>query len=599
MFGRQWSDGLHQAVEAKHAREGVKIKEETQTLATVTLQNFFKLYKKLAGMTGTAMTEAPEFGEIYNLDVVEVPTNVAVARKDNDDEVYRTAREKTKAIVELIEDCRKRGQPVLVGTVSIEKSEALATILKDHQVPHNVLNACYHEQEASIIAQAGRVGAVTIATNMAGRGTDIQLGGNVDMRVKLELAEVTDEAERAQRRKAIEDEVAEARKKVVAAGGLYVVGTERHESRRIDNQLRGRSGRQGDPGGSKFFLSLDDDLMRIFGTNRMDGMLQKLGLQEGEAIVHRWINKALERAQQKVEARNFEIRKNLLRFDDVMNAQRREVYRERLELMSQDDLSEMVANMRHTVIDGFVSRAIPENAYPEQWDVAALKDNVQRVFGLELPIDAWAKEEGIADEEITQRLYSAVDKQIAEKVANYSPDVMRQVEKSVVMQVYDQSWKEHLLHLDHLRQGIGLRAYGQKDPLNEYKREAFNMFEGMLGQMRETVSQVLAHVQIRLEEPPPMLAEPALDKLQTIHDDPALAAAMADDGAVFRDHAATSDAPVERLAAAPASDGPVVRRVGRQQRDPNDPNTWGRVSRNESCPCGSGRKYKRCHGQYA
>ena len=596
MSGRRYSEGLHQALEAK---EQVEIQRENQTLASITFQNLFRLYPKLAGMTGTAMTEASEFGEIYGLEVVEVPTNVAVTRKDNDDEVYRTAREKTKAIVELIEDCRKRGQPVLVGTVSIEKSEALAAELKAHGVPHNVLNARYHEQEASIIAQAGREGAVTIATNMAGRGTDIQLGGNVDMRVRLELADVTDEAELASKRKAIEAEVAAAREKVKAAGGLYVVGTERHESRRIDNQLRGRSGRQGDPGGSKFFLSLDDDLMRIFGTNRMDGMLQKLGLQEGEAIVHRWINKALERAQQKVEARNFEIRKNLLRYDDVMNAQRKEVYRERLELMGQDDLSEMAANMRHTVVDGFVTRAIPENAYPEQWDMTALKDNVKRVFGLDLPIEDWAKEEGIADDEIRQRLTSAVDRQMAEKAANYGPDVMRQVEKSVVMQVYDQSWKEHLLHLDHLRQGIGLRAYGQKDPLNEYKREAFNMFEGMLGHMRETVTQVLAHVQVRMEEPPPMLAEPALDQLQTIHEDPALAAAMAEDGAVFREPAMAAAAPVERTDSSAAESAPVVRRTGRQQRDPNDPSTWGRVSRNEPCPCGSGRKYKRCHGQYS
>ncbi len=591
MTGRRYSEGLHQALEAK---ENVEIQRENQTLASITFQNLFRLYPKLAGMTGTAMTEAPEFGEIYGLEVLEVPTNVPVARKDNDDEVYRTAREKTKAIVDLIEDCRKRGQPVLVGTVSIEKSEALSTILKDHKVPHNVLNARYHEQEATIISQAGRPGAITIATNMAGRGTDIQLGGNVEMRVRLELADVTDEAERAARRKAIEEEVLAARETVKKAGGLYVVGTERHESRRIDNQLRGRSGRQGDPGGSKFFLSLDDDLMRIFGTNRMDGMLQKLGLQEGEAIVHRWINKALERAQQKVEARNFEIRKNLLRYDDVMNAQRKEVYRERLELMGHEDLSEMVGNMRHTVVDGFVTRAIPENAYPEQWDVTALKDNVKRVFGLDLPIEEWAKEEGIADDEIRQRLTAAVDRQMAEKAANYGPDIMRQVEKSVLMQVYDQSWKEHLLHLDHLRQGIGLRAYGQKDPLNEYKSEAFNLFESMLGHMRETVTQVLAHVQVRLEEPPPLPMEPTPDQLHTIHEDPALAAAMADDGAVFRQDEAME--PVERTSPVPSSPGPAVRRGAKV--DPNDPSTWGRVPRNASCPCGSGRKYKRCHGQY-
>ncbi|MCM0021890.1 MAG: preprotein translocase subunit SecA, partial [Tagaea sp.] len=463
MEGRRYSEGLHQALEAK---EKVEVQRENQTLASITFQNYFRMYPKLSGMTGTAMTEATEFAEIYKLDVVEIPTNVAVTRKDHDDEVYRTAREKSKAICDLIEEALKRGQPVLVGTVSIEKSEALSADLKARNIPHAVLNARFHEQEALIVSQAGRPGAITIATNMAGRGTDIQLGGNFDMRVKLELAGVPEGDERKAREEAIRAEIAEAKKIALAAGGLYVVGTERHESRRIDNQLRGRSGRQGDPGASKFFLSLEDDLMRIFGSDRMDGMLQKLGLKEGEAIVHVWINKALEKAQQKVEARNFEIRKQLLKYDDVMNDQRKVVYEQRRDIMRQDDVSGQIQDMRRETLDVLVTRHIPENAYSEQWNAKGLQDDVARIFGLDLPVVDWAKEEGIADEEMRERLSDAVERKMAGKTAETGPEIMRQVEKSLLLQELDHAWKEHLLTLDQLRQGINLRAYAQRDPLN-------------------------------------------------------------------------------------------------------------------------------------
>ncbi len=557
MPGRRYSDGLHQALEAK---ERVPIQAENQTLASITFQNYFRLYEKLAGMTGTAATEAAEFAEIYGLEVVEIPTHRPMIRKDEDDEVYRTAREKYEAIVAEIEEAHRRGQPVLVGTVSIEKSELLSEMLKKKGIPHQVLNARYHEQEAQIIAQAGRLGAVTIATNMAGRGTDIQLGGNAEMRIRQELGEDPDPAEVERIRR----EVKEEHDRVVELGGLYVIGTERHESRRIDNQLRGRSGRQGDPGRSKFFLSLEDDLMRIFGSERMDGMLQKLGLKEGEAIVHPWINKALEKAQQKVEARNFEIRKNLLKFDDVMNDQRKVVYEQRRELMESDDVSETVRDMRHQVIEDLVAKHIPEKAYPEQWDVEGLAADVKRILGLDLPIGEWAKEEGIADEEIRERIIEASDRRMAQKVAQYGEALMRMAEKSLLLQILDHLWKEHLLHLDHLRQGIHLRGYGQRDPLNEYKREAFALFEAMLANLRLTVTQVLSHLEIRMQEPEPEpapVAPPARAKARAL--------AMADGE--------------ER-----ASDV-----------DPRDPKSWGKVPRNAPCPCGSGKKYKQCHGRLA
>ncbi|ARJ66950.1 preprotein translocase subunit SecA [Magnetospirillum sp. ME-1] len=569
MEGRRYSEGLHQALEAK---EGVTIQNENQTLASITFQNYFRLYPKLAGMTGTAMTEAGEFQEIYNLEVVEIPTNLAVSRKDFDDEVYRTAREKYEAIVTLIEECRGRMQPVLVGTTSIEKSELLSDMLKKKKIPHQVLNARYHEQEAYIVAQAGVPGGVTIATNMAGRGTDIQLGGNLDMRTRMELAEITDPAERAKRIDGIKAEIEANKQKVREAGGLYVVGSERHESRRIDNQLRGRSGRQGDPGASKFFLSLEDDLMRIFGSQRMDGMLQKLGLKDGEAIVHPWINKALEKAQQKVEARNFDIRKNLLKFDDVMNDQRKVIYEQRKDLMSADDVSEEIVAFRHEVIAEMVARCIPERAYADQWDVAALHEEVLRVFNLDLPIADWAKEEGIADQEIRIRITDHADRKAAAKAAEYGPDTMRMVEKSMLLQILDQAWKEHLLQLDHLRQGISLRAYAQRDPLNEYKREAFNMFEQMLLDLRERVTSILAHVQLRFsneEEAEQALTPQRSTRTRETREDPA-----------FSGGEGASVAFTQRNTAV----------------DPNDSTTWSSTPRNAPCPCGSGKKYKHCHG---
>ncbi|MDR3437600.1 preprotein translocase subunit SecA [Telmatospirillum sp.] len=576
MEGRRYSEGLHQALEAK---ELVTIQNENQTLASITFQNYFRLYPKLAGMTGTAMTEASEFAEIYNLDVVDIPTNVPVARKDADDEVYRTAREKFEAIVKLIEDCRSRKQPILVGTVSIEKSEMLSELLKKKKIQHEVLNARHHEREAYIISLAGVPAAVTIATNMAGRGTDIQLGGNLDMRLRHELADITDDALRAKKAEEIRAEVEAGKQVALAAGGLYVVGTERHESRRIDNQLRGRSGRQGDPGASKFFLSLEDDLMRIFGSQRMDGMLQKLGLQEGEAIVHPWINKALEKAQQKVEARNFDIRKNLLKFDDVMNDQRKVIYEQRKELMSATDVSQAIVDMRHEVAEDMVLKSIPERAYPEQWNVTGLRQDVLRVFNLDLPIVEWAKEDGIADQEIRHRVLEAADHKMAEKAANYGPDVMRMVEKSLLLQVLDQSWKDHLLTLDHLRQGIGLRAYGQRDPLNEYKREAFNLFEEMLADLREKITSLLAHIELRVESGSEEELTPPRSPSQYVEsrDDPA-----------FAESSRQRDA---------AEAGITVQQPMRTAAvDPADSSTWGGTSRNAPCPCGSGKKYKHCHG---
>ena len=582
MEGRRYSEGLHQALEAK---ERVDIQQENQTLASITFQNYFRLYPKLSGMTGTAVTEAGEFAEIYKLAVTEIPTNMPMIRDDGDDEVYRTGTEKYAAVIEQIEEAHGRGQPLLVGTVSIEKSEHLSGLLKKRKIAHNVLNARYHEQEAVIIAQAGRVGGVTIATNMAGRGTDIQLGGNFEMRVLQEAEGIGDEAKRAATIERIRSEVEAEREKVVAAGGLFVIGTERHESRRIDNQLRGRSGRQGDPGSSKFFVSLEDDLMRIFGSERMDTMLRKLGLQEGEAIVHPWINKALEKAQQKVEARNFDIRKNLLKFDDVMNDQRKVIYDQRKEVMSATEVSEVCADMRAEVVIDLVSRFVPEKAYAEQWQLDPLEMEVARIFRLDLPIAEWGREEGIADEEIRERLADAVERRMAERAANYGVEIWRMVEKSLVLQVLDQVWKEHLLALDHLRQGIGLRAYGQRDPLNEYKREAFDMFELMLGNLREQVTTILAHLELQVQ-PEREVTIPAprprgAAAMQAIHEDPT-----------------TGENELAEAAAAPAA-AATVRRRAASDIDPANPATWGRVSRNAPCPCGSGKKYKRCHGRAA
>ncbi|WP_197465055.1 preprotein translocase subunit SecA, partial [Tistrella mobilis] len=527
-------------------------------------QNYFRLYPKLSGMTGTALTEAGEFGEIYKLEVVAIPTNRPVQRKDADDEVYRTEREKIQAIVTEVKQASAKGQPVLIGTVSIEKSELISRLFTEAGVPHQVLNARYHEQEAQIVAQAGRPGAVTIATNMAGRGTDIQLGGNLEMRVEVELADVTDEAERTRRTAEIAAQLEEAKAKVMAAGGLYVIGSERHESRRIDNQLRGRSGRQGDPGASKFFVSLEDDLMRIFGSERIDGMLKRLGLEEGEAITHPWINKALEKAQQKVEARNFDIRKNLLRYDDVMNDQRKVVYEQRREMMNAERVDDTVLSMRHEVIGEIVSEYAPEKSYPEQWNVDELAERCRKVLAVELPIKDWAAEEGIDPDILRERITEASDAVMAQKIEAYGAETMHRVEKSLLLQIIDHHWKEHLLQLDYLRQGIVLRAYAQKDPLNEYKREAFSLFEAMLDRMRETVTQVLSHLEIRMAgTPQPQDAERPMQPTAESLPGPA---AVTD--------APGEDAPPEAL-----------------------PAGWERTPRNSNCPCGSGKKFKHCHGR--
>jgi len=535
MEGRRYSDGLHQAIEAK---EAVAIQPENQTLASVTYQNYFRLYDKLAGMTGTALTEAGEFSEIYKLEVTSIPTNKEVARKDYDDEVYRTSKERDTAVLELIKDCQSRGQPILVGTVSIEKSEFLSQQLKAQKINHQVLNARFHEEEAKIIALAGVPGAVTIATNMAGRGTDIQLGGNYDMRIAIEASDA-DGAVNEKKAAKIAKEIDTLKQQALEAGGLYVVGTERHESRRIDNQLRGRTGRQGDPGASKFFLSLEDDLMRIFGSERLDSMLGKLGLEEGEAITHPWINKAVEKAQSKVEAHNFEIRKQLLKYDDVMNDQRHVIFAQRKEIMQADEVQETVREMRYDAIDQIIAEAIPANSYADKWDGSLLTQKTHEVLGLEVSGEEWVAEDGVAEEEITTRLQQQSDSYMAEKAIRFSPDVMRMAEKSLLLQVLDQLWKEHLLQLEQLRQGISLRAYAQKDPLNEYKREAFFMFDGMLDRLRQTVTMALSHVEIR---------------------------------------------PPEEQAAAQAA--------------PDSAEPAQKISRNAPCPCGSGRKYKHCHGKH-
>ena len=568
MPGRRYSDGQHQALEAK---EHVQIQPENQTLAQITFQNYFRMYDKLAGMTGTASTEAEEFGNIYGLDVVEVPTNLPIQRIDEDDEVYRTHTEKYNAIINEILDAHKRGQPVLVGTTSIEKSELLADLMRKRGFSNfQVLNARYHEQEAYIVAQAGVPGTVTIATNMAGRGTDIQLGGNLEMRVERDLHEMEPGPERDAAIARIAEEIKELKQQALAAGGLYVIASERHESRRIDNQLRGRSGRQGDPGRSKFYLSLQDDLMRIFGSDRMDGMLQKLGLKEGEAIVHPWINKALERAQKKVEARNFDIRKNVLKYDDVLNDQRKVIFEQRVELMEAKDLSETVGDMRHEVIEDLVSRHIPERAYAEQWDADGLKTAVANFFDLDLPIHDWVKEEGIAEDDIRARLTEAADKAAAEKAERFGPEIMTYVERSIVLQTLDNLWREHIVNLDHLRSVIGFRGYAQRDPLQEYKAEAFELFQALLNNLRQAVTAQLSRVEL-VQQP----AEPETPPMQARHID-----------------ATTGEDEFSPFALANES------AVAPENRDPRNPATWGRVGRNEACPCGSGKKYKHCHGAF-
>jgi preprotein translocase subunit SecA len=623
MPGRRYSEGLHQALEAK---EHQPIQPENQTLASITFQNYFRMYQKLAGMTGTAATEADEFLDIYGLEVLEVPTNMPMIREDQDDEVYRTAEEKYQAILHEIEKANQRLQPALVGTASIEKSELLAEYLKKNgykQIDFTdpkalerlyaaaragrpsklfaVLNARFHEQEAYIVAEAGVPGAITIATNMAGRGTDIKLGGNPDMRTAQETAEITDAEAKQAKIAEIRDEIERFREIVLKAeetvevepakgnkpaktetkqGGLYIIGTERHESRRIDNQLRGRSGRQGDPGRSKFFLSLEDDLMRIFGSDKLDGMLTRLGLKEGEAIIHPWINKALEKAQSKVEARNFDIRKNILKYDNVMNDQRKVVFEQRVELMRDENVADTITDMRHGVIDDLVAKHVPENAYPEQWDTPGLKDELQRVLGLDLPVDEWAKEEGIADEELLHRIERRGDEHMAAKVAQWGPDVMRYVEKSILLQTLDHLWREHLLMLEHLRQVIGLRGYGQRDPLNEYKSESFHLFETMIQRLREAVTAQLMRVEIMAQ--PPADEQANLPYMEAHKIDPSTG----------EDEMALAAAGAETLARAGITgEAP--------KRDPGNPASWGKVGRNESCPCGSGKKFKHCHGRYA
>jgi preprotein translocase subunit SecA len=614
MPGRRYSEGLHQALEAK---EHQPVQPENQTLASITFQNYFRMYEKLAGMTGTAATEADELFDIYKLDVVEIPTNLPVARLDEDDEVYRSQNEKYAAILSEIERANARFQPVLVGTASIEKSEVLAEYLKNHgykQIDFGnenamdklyaaaragkpaklfaVLNARFHEQEAYIVAEAGVPGAITIATNMAGRGTDIKLGGSLDMRIQHETAGIADEAERNTKIEQIKADVERFREIVLKAeetieiepakgskpvktvtkpGGLYIIGSERHESRRIDNQLRGRSGRQGDPGRSKFFLSLEDDLMRIFGSDRLDTMLTRLGLKEGEAIIHPWINKALEKAQQKVEARNFDIRKNLLKFDNVQNDQRKVIFDQRVDLMKDESVAETVADMRRAFVEDVVTKHVPEHVYAEQWDTAGLKEELKRVLDIDLPVDDWAREEGIADEELLTRIEDRVDQHMAAKVAQWGPEVMRYVEKTILLQTLDHLWREHLVMLDHLRQVIGLRGYGQRDPLQEYKSEAFSLFESMIAHLREAVTAQL----MRVEIVPPENQQPELPAMEVHKLDP--------------------NTGEDEMAFAKASLVPTAT----ADRDPKTPATWGKVGRNEDCPCGSGKKYKHCHGKYA
>ena len=494
MEGRRFGEGQHQAIEAK---ENVSVQPENQTLASVTFQNYFRMYPKLAGMTGTALTEEGEFSEIYNLQVIEVPTNLKIAREDKNDEIYKTNEERDEAVIKLIERCQKNNQPVLVGTVSIEKSEILSKLLNAKKIKHEVLNAKFHEQEAQIIGYAGMPGAVTIATNMAGRGTDIQLGGNLEIRQVKEIKSFSGENKEVNDLKI---DIEEKKKTALAAGGLYVIGTERHESRRIDNQLRGRTGRQGDPGRSKFLLSLQDDLMRIFGSERLETMLGKLGLEKGEAIIHPWINKAVEKAQAKVEAHNFEIRKQLLKFDDVMNDQRKVIFDQRKDIMRSNDISTMITDMRHEVIETIVYQSIPDQSYHDEWDVERLSTDVKNYLGLTVPIDVWVKEDGIIEKEFISRLTELSDKYMADRAVNYGVEVFRQAEKTLLLQVLDQGWKDHLLMLDQMRQSIGLRAYAQKDPLNEYKRESFELFEEMLDKLRKTITSVLSFIEIKQEE---------------------------------------------------------------------------------------------------
>ncbi len=619
MDGRRWSDGLHQAVEAK---EKAQIQPENQTLASITFQNYFRLYEKLAGMTGTALTEESEFADIYKLSVLEIPTNRPIAREDMDDELYMTAEEKYKAIALQIADCYKRGQPVLVGTVSIEKSEHLSALLGDKKfykdlaktlrarakelkdkeadlkqkledqaayltelsdrktpIPHSVLNARYHEQEAEIVAQAGTPGAVTIATNMAGRGTDIQLGGSVDMQVMQSLEEGDDEATIKRKRAEIESRIAADKQKALDAGGLFVLATERHESRRIDNQLRGRSGRQGDPGTTKFFISVEDDLMRIFGDG-MEKMLKRFGIRADESIEHPWFTKAVETAQKKVEQRNFDMRKNVLKYDDVINDQRKAIFEQRIEFMSTNTVDDIITDLRHQLVDDLVASRLPAKSYAEQWDVEGLKKDITEIFGKEIPVDDWAKEEGVADTEIAERLIEETDKAAATRAVEIGPDMMRRIEKAILLNVLDTNWREHLQMLDHLRSVIWLRGHGQRDPVNEFKTESFALFQDLLDGLRRDVTRLLMQVQVRApEQAVPQRREIPLTET---HVNPTTGE---NERAIAR--------PRARLSAGIGT----LKGLSRSQGvDANNPETWGRVPRNGPCPCGSGKKYKHCHG---
>jgi preprotein translocase subunit SecA len=589
MHGRRLSEGLHQAIEAK---EGVEIQPENQTLASVTIQNYFRLYDKLSGMTGTASTEAAEFGDIYKMDVMEIPTNKPIQRIDDDDEVYRTEAEKNQAIAKLILDCHTRGQPILVGTVSIEKSERLSELLDAYEyevdgkkkkgIPHNVLNARYHEQEALIVADAGTAGAVTIATNMAGRGTDIQLGGNVEMKTakwrqdqKAMGHEPTIEEAKAYQAQ-VTAEIAGAKAAALAAGGLFVLGTERHESRRIDNQLRGRTGRQGDPGRSKFFLSCEDDLLRIFAGDRLDAIMRTFGVAEGEAITHKWLNSAIATAQRKVEARNYEIRKNLLKYDDVVNDQRKAVFEQRKEFMEATDLSEIVAEMRRDTIGDLVNRHLPPKQYAEQWDIEGLHERLVHFLDMDLPVAEWAGVEGVTREEIEGKIIAAADSHAAEREAQIGPEQMRGLEKNFLLQMTDMVWREHLQHLDHLRQVIGLRGYAQRDPLNEYKTEAFSLFEKLLVDLRQAVTRWVMTVKFQWDEQD--FAPPASPDMFEVHLDP-------------------TTGRNERYGAALGSEGGFLDPAIAAALPPSDlPPGWESTSRNAPCPCGSGKKFKHCHG---
>ena len=562
MAGRRLSEGLHQAIEAK---EGCSIKPENVTLAQVTFQNYFRLYDKLGGMTGTALTEAEEFAEIYGLGVVEVPTNRPIARIDDDDAVYRTAQEKYNAIVDTIKEASAKGQPTLVGTTSIDKSEFLSQLLEKAGIKHNVLNARQHEQEAQIVADAGKLGAVTIATNMAGRGTDIKLGGNVEFKI-MEAIAADPDGDHAAIRAQIEEDHKADEDAVKSAGGLFVLATERHESRRIDNQLRGRSGRQGDPGRSAFFLSLEDDLMRIFGSERLDKVLSTLGMKEGEAIVHPWVNKSLERAQAKVEGRNFDIRKQLLKFDDVMNDQRKVIFGQRREIMETDDISEIVKDMRHEVIDDLITQYMPPKTYADQWDNEGLYVATIEHLGIDAPVIDWAQEEGVDDEIIQERLEKAADEFIAQKAVQFGPETFRGIEKQVLLQIIDSKWREHLLTLEHLRSVVGFRGYAQRDPLNEYKTEAFQLFESMLDSLRVDVTRNLAQIRPLTEEEQQAMVAQMQAQQQAMED------------------AMTMK----------SSEGDAPKAAG--EFDENDTSTWGKPGRNDACPCGSGKKFKHCHG---